>query len=202
MGRLRVAIGDSNAPVGASVGVESYGSPERWIAGRNDPVLFSRLCEPASCGAILLDEKPVYMRIWECGMKGLIEQFLKFGVVGAIAFLIDYGVLMLLSQVIGMDPVISASISFVVSVVFNYVASMHYVFTRRDDISRRREFTIFVILSAIGLVINEIIMVIGVNVLGDSALMVTITKLVATAIVMVWNFVSRKKWLDAGDSAE
>ena len=135
-------------------------------------------------------------------MKGLIEQFLKFGVVGAIAFLIDYGVLMLLSQVIGMDPVISASISFVVSVVFNYVASMHYVFTRRDDISRRREFTVFVILSAIGLVINEIIMVIGVNVLGDSALMVTITKLVATAIVMVWNFVSRKKWLDAGDSAE
>lgn len=135
-------------------------------------------------------------------MKGLIEQFLKFGVVGAIAFLIDYGVLMLLSQVIGMDPVISASISFVVSVVFNYVASMHYVFTRRDDISRRREFTIFVILSAIGLVINEIIMAIGVNVLGDSALMVTITKLVATAIVMVWNFVSRKKWLDAGDSAE
>ena len=135
-------------------------------------------------------------------MKGLIEQFLKFGVVGAIAFLIDYGVLMLLSQVIGMDPVISASISFVVSVVFNYVASMHYVFTRRDDISRRREFTIFVILSAIGLVINEIIMVIGVNVLGDSALMVTITKLVATAIVMVWNFVSRKKWLDAGNSAE
>lgn len=135
-------------------------------------------------------------------MKGLIEQFLKFGVVGAIAFLIDYGVLMLLSQVIGMDPVISASISFVVSVVFNYVASMHYVFTRRDDISRRREFTIFVILSAIGLVINEIIMVIGVNVLGDSALMVTITKLVATAIVMAWNFVSRKKWLDAGDSAE
>ena len=135
-------------------------------------------------------------------MKGLIEQFLKFGVVGAIAFLIDYGVLMLLSQVIGMDPVVSASISFVVSVVFNYVASMHYVFTRRDDISRRREFTIFVILSAIGLVINEIIMVIGVNVLGDSALMVTITKLVATAIVMVWNFVSRKKWLDAGDSAE
>ncbi|WP_293844584.1 GtrA family protein [uncultured Parolsenella sp.] len=135
-------------------------------------------------------------------MKGLIEQFLKFGVVGAIAFLIDYGVLMLLSQVVGMDPVISASISFVVSVVFNYVASMHYVFTRRDDISRRREFTIFVILSAIGLVINEIIMVIGVNVLGDSALMVTVTKLVATAIVMVWNFVSRKKWLDAGDSAE
>lgn len=134
------------------------------------------------------------------GMKQLIEQFLKFGVVGTIAFLIDYGVLMLLSQAFGMDPVLSASISFVVSVIFNYVASMRFVFTRRDDLRRRREFIIFVVLSVVGLVINEIIMAAGVAVLGDSALMVTITKLVATAIVMVWNFFSRKKWLDAGKS--
>uniref|UniRef100_UPI003AF11EAC GtrA family protein n=1 Tax=Parolsenella catena TaxID=2003188 RepID=UPI003AF11EAC len=110
------------------------------------------------------------------------------------------GVLMLLSQAFGMDPVLSASISFVVSVIFNYVASMRFVFTRRDDLSRRREFIIFVVLSVVGLVINEIIMAAGVAVLGDSALMVTITKLVATAIVMVWNFFSRKKWLDAGES--
>ncbi len=101
---------------------------------------------------------------------------------------------------LGMDAVLSASISFVVSVIFNYVASMCFVFTRRDDLSRRREFIIFVVLSVVGLVINEIIMAAGVAVLGDSALMVTVTKLVATAIVMVWNFFSRKKWLDAGES--
>ena len=100
----------------------------------------------------------------------------------------------------GMDAVLSASISFVVSVIFNYVASMRFVFTRRDDLSRRREFIIFVVLSVVGLVINEIIMAAGVAVLGDSALMITVTKLVATVIVMVWNFFSRKKWLDAGES--
>ena len=38
-------------------------------------------------------------------------------------------------------------------------------------------------------------------VLGTSALMVTVTKLFATAVVMVWNFVSRKKWLDGGEPA-
>lgn len=133
-------------------------------------------------------------------MRGLIEQFMKFGVVGIIAFFIDYGVLMLLSQGFGVDAVLSAGISFCVSVVFNYVASMRFVFTHRDDISRTREFVIFIILSAIGLVINELIMLAGVAALGDSALMVTATKLVATVIVMVWNFFSRKKWLDAGDS--
>ena len=90
-------------------------------------------------------------------IKGLITQFMKFGVVGVIAFAIDYGVLMLLSQLLGMDPVVAAAISFTVSVVFNYLASMKYVFTHREGMSRRREFVTFVILSVIGLGINELI---------------------------------------------
>lgn len=136
----------------------------------------------------------------EMRMKKLIEQILKFGVVGIIATVIDFGVLYVLSQPLGMDPVISAGISFCVSLVFNYVASMRYVFTHREDMSRSREFVIFLVLSLIGLAINEAIMAAGVAVLGNSALAVMGTKVLATAIVMVWNFVSRKKWLDAGDA--
>ena len=136
----------------------------------------------------------------EMRMKKLIEQILKFGVVGIIATVIDFGVLYILSQPLGMDPVISAGISFCVSLVFNYVASMRYVFTHREDMSRSREFVIFLVLSLIGLAINEAIMAAGVAVLGNSAFAVMGTKVLATAIVMVWNFVSRKKWLDAGDA--
>ena len=135
-------------------------------------------------------------------MRKLIEQFLKFGVVGVIAFCIDYGVLMLLSQGLGWDPVLSAAISFCVSVVFNYLASMRFVFTHREDMSKQKEFAIFIVLSAIGLGINEVCMYAGVAALGDGALAVTGTKLFATAVVMVWNFVSRKKWLDAGDAGK
>ena len=134
-------------------------------------------------------------------MRKLIEQFLKFGVVGTIAFCIDYGVLMLLSQAFDVDPVLSAAVSFCVSVVFNYMASIRYVFTHRADMSRSREFAVFIVLSAVGLVINEACMAAGVAVLGTSALMVTVTKLFATAVVMVWNFFSRKKWLDGGEPA-
>lgn len=136
----------------------------------------------------------------EMRMKKLIEQILKFGVVGIIATVIDFGVLYILSQPLGMDPVISAGISFCVSLVFNYVASMRYVFTHREDMSRSREFVIFLVLSLIGLAINEAVMAAGVAVLGNSVLAVMGTKALATAIVMVWNFVSRKKWLDAGDA--
>lgn len=135
-------------------------------------------------------------------MKKLIEQFMKFSVVGVIAFVIDYGLLALLTELFGVNYLVSATISFTASVVFNYVASMRYVFTHKEDMSRRREFIIFVVLSVIGLLINNGLMWAGVELLqwpdwiqGHAYLIV---KIFATAVVMVWNFVTRKIFLDAG----
>lgn len=129
-------------------------------------------------------------------MKKLIAQFMKFGVVGVIAFCIDYGILALLTEVFGVNYLVSATISFTASVVFNYVASMRYVFTHKEGMSKRREFVIFVVLSVIGLGINNLCMWAGVELFGIHYL---ITKIGATAIVMVWNFVTRKIFLDAGE---
>lgn len=131
-------------------------------------------------------------------MQRLLEQILKFGIVGFLAFLIDYGILMLLSQVFGVNPVIAAGISFCISLVFNYQASMRYVFSHRENMSSSHEFVLFLMLSVVGLAINEVIIWIGTKTLGTSGLMVTITKVVATTVVMVWNFISRKRWLDGG----
>ena len=129
-------------------------------------------------------------------MKKLLAQFMKFGVVGVIAFVIDYGLLALLTELFGFNYLVSATISFTASVVFNYVASMRYVFTHKEGMSRRREFVIFVVLSVIGLLINNGCMWAGVELLGVHYLL---TKIVATAIVMIWNFVTRKIFLDAGE---
>ena len=129
-------------------------------------------------------------------VKKLIEQFMKFGVVGVIAFVIDYGLLAFCTEVLGINYLISATIGFTVSVIFNYVASMRFVFTHKEDMSRQREFIIFVVLSVIGLIINNACMWAGVELLGWHYLIV---KIGATAIVMVWNFVTRKIFLDAGE---
>lgn len=132
-------------------------------------------------------------------MDRLVAQVARFGVVGVVATLIDYGVLMVLSQGLGMDPVLAAGVSFCVSLVFNYVASMRFVFSHREGMSRSREFVVFLVLSAVGLALNEAIMRVGTSALGTGAVEVTVVKAVATGVVMVWNFVSRKRWLDAGD---
>lgn len=129
-------------------------------------------------------------------VKKLIAQLMKFGVVGVIAFIIDYGLMVLLTEAFNVDYLVSATVSFTVSVTFNYFASMRYVFQHKEGMSRKREFAIFVVLSVIGLGINDLIMWLGTGLWGISYL---ITKLVATFIVMVWNFVTRKKFLDAGD---
>ena len=128
---------------------------------------------------------------------GLASQVARFGVVGVIVFAIDYCVLMVLTQALGVDPVPAAAASFTVSLAFNYLASMRFVFKRRDDMGRAREVAVFVALSAVGLAINEAVVAVGVVALGKGPLAMSVTKVGATGIVMVWNFLSRKRWLEA-----
>lgn len=130
------------------------------------------------------------------GLRGLAEQFLKFGVVGTIAFAIDFGIMVLLTEAFGIEPVVAATVSFCVSVIFNYAASMRYVFARRDDMGRARELTTFVALSVVGLGINDALMLLGTETLQWDYRLV---KVAATAVVTVWNFGSRKVFLEQRD---
>ena len=130
-------------------------------------------------------------------MRNLITQIMKFGVVGVIAFVIDYGVMVLLTEVFSIPPVASATVSFIVSVVFNYLASMKYVFSHKSDMSRKREFAIFIALSVAGLLINDAIMWAGTE---THPSITELSGIAATAIVMVWNFITRKIFLDGGDA--
>ena len=129
-------------------------------------------------------------------MEQLLKQIAKFGVVGFIAFFIDYGTMLFLTEVFGVPYLISTTIGFIVSVIFNYLASMRYVFTHKEEMSRRREFIIFVLLSVVGLGLNDLLMFVGVDLIGIDY---RITKIVVTAVVMVYNFVTRKIFLDAGE---
>ena len=76
--------------------------------------------------------------------------------------------------------------------------SMRYVFRHREGMSRRREFVIFIVLSVLGLIINDALMWVGTELAGIDY---RIVKLFATAVVMVWNFVSRKVLLDGSGNS-
>lgn len=127
-------------------------------------------------------------------MKRLFTQLLKFGVVGVIATIIDFFFLFLFTDIFGMYYLLSAAISFVLSTLFNYVASMRFVFKSKFSKGEKsKELTLFVILSVSGLLLNQFLLWFFVE---KIALYYMAAKIIVTFFVMTWNFIPRKVWLE------
>ncbi len=116
-------------------------------------------------------------------------QFFRYIFVGGIAFVADAGALWLCEKF--MHYLIAAAIAFVFGLVVNYVLSVCFVFSDSErTTSRTAEFIIYAIIGVIGLGLTELIMWLFTDVIG---LYFLLSKIVAAAIVLVWNFVARKK---------
>lgn len=121
-------------------------------------------------------------------IKGLIKQIIKFGITGVLCFIIDYGVLLILTEIFSVFYLISAGISFVMANGVNYFLSIKFVF-QSPKVNRGNRLIVFMCLSAIGLMINQLIMWVMVS---QMDIHYAISKIAATAIVMIYNFISRK----------
>lgn len=127
-------------------------------------------------------------------MSKLIGQLMKFGVVGIIATVIDFVVLTILTETFGVYYLTSAAIGFIVATLFNYVASMRYVFNSRfGPHEKRKELIIFILLSLVGLGLNQFFMWLFVEFFS---IFYIFSKVLATTLVMAWNFVSRKIFIE------
>jgi len=120
-------------------------------------------------------------------------QVIRFGIVGVIAALVDVGVLVALKELMLFDVLTASAISFGVSVTVNYILSMTFVFKSKNE-NKLREFVLFVLLSIGGLCLNQFILWIGVR---FTSVYYLIVKLLAMIIVPVYNFVTRKIFLES-----
>ena len=120
-------------------------------------------------------------------------QLVKFAVVGVIAAAVDVGVLVILKEIMGLGVLISSALSFSISVCVNYILSMAWVFDGKNQ-NKFKEFIIFVVLSIGGLGINQLVLWFGINVLSVYYLVV---KFMAMIIVPIYNFVTRKIFLES-----
>lgn len=123
----------------------------------------------------------------------LLMQIAKFIVVGGTATVIDFVLLFVLKEFVGLNEIVSNTISFTISLIYNYIASVKWVFDVDKNKKQEQQFLIFIIFSIIGLLINNLILWICIDKLKIYYL---IGKVIATAIVMVFNFVTRKKFLE------
>lgn len=116
-------------------------------------------------------------------------QFLRYSCVGGIAFVIDFGSLYILTEYAGFYYIVSATISFLLGLVINYVLSTIWVFAESRFNKRLAEFLIFAIIGLIGLGLNNLFLYIFTDKLN---LYYMVSKLITAALVMLWNFFARK----------
>ncbi len=126
----------------------------------------------------------------------------KFALVGGINFLLDLGVLNLFIFLtsIASGPFYSVfkGASFVVAVINSYLLNKFWTFSdQRQNKKVTKEFLSFIVVSLIGLFINNIVASFLVNYIGPQAglsenLWASIGAIVAAFVGMFWNFVGYK----------
>lgn len=116
-------------------------------------------------------------------------QLFRYGFVGGVAFLADYGTLYAATEYLHFHHLFSAALAFIIGLLVNYLLSTSWVFASRSQTDKKLEFLIFAVIGVIGLGLNELIIYLGTDVCG---LHYMLSKLISTAIVFFWNFAARK----------
>jgi putative flippase GtrA len=129
------------------------------------------------------------------GWEELRTQFLRYAVVGGMAFAVDAGLLWTLTALAGFHYLLSAAISFTGGLVVNYLLSRFWVFNRRTLSSTTLEFTIFTLIGIVGLGLNQLLMWGLTEKLG---LYYLLSKCFAAGCVLLWSFGARKWALFSG----
>ena len=122
-----------------------------------------------------------------------MKKIIRFIVVGGIATIIDFVFLYIFKEFLNFNVILANTLSFIISVTYNYIASITWVFDTNKNKNKKIQFILFIIFSIVGLIINNIILYILTDKLNIYYL---ISKVVATLIVMIFNFVTRKKFLE------
>ena len=130
-----------------------------------------------------------------------LREILRFVITGGVCFLVEFIALVVLRDKIGLDTLAAVPIAFLISVILNYLLCVVWVFRGAKNRGAGAKAG-FLITSVIGLGLNELLMLLFRLILGEDAVLLTIgsrtinmyvlNKCLATLIVMIWNYFSKR----------
>ena len=134
-------------------------------------------------------------------MTDRLKEILKFAFTGGVCFVIEYAALVLLKELMHIPVVAATPIAFLISVVFNYLLCVKWVFDGAQEGSKKAQLG-FLITSLMGLMLNWIIMWALTALFGEDTLLFALigieikvymlNKVIATGLVMVWNYFTKR----------
>ena len=133
-----------------------------------------------------------------------LGEVLRFAVAGVAGFAVELLVLILLKEKLGLDTLIATPIAFLLSVIVNYLICVFWVFDGAREQNKKSQ-AAFLLTSVIGLLLNELLMFLFRVMWGEDAVLFTVfsftvslyvlNKVIATVIVMIWNYITKRKIL-------
>lgn len=134
-------------------------------------------------------------------MKKSNREVLRFAVAGGICFLIEFVFLVLFRDALGLSTLAATPIAFAISVLVNYLLCVRWVFSGAGEQNLSAKAG-FVITSVMGLLLNELLMWLFGITLGEDGKILTVfsftvttymvNKVLATLIVMIWNYFTKR----------
>ena len=119
----------------------------------------------------------------------LLVQFVRYFFVGGFAFVVDFWLLYILTEYAGLHYLLSATLSFIAGLLVNYIISCLWVFNGSKFKNRLVEFLFFAAIGVVGLALNDTLIWLFTDCIGTHYMF---SKIVAAAMVYLWNFFARK----------
>ncbi len=126
-----------------------------------------------------------------------IQRFSRFLVVGAVGTLLDFSLLTML-KLAGLPTLFANSLSFTAGLLNNFTWNRLWTFNDGVQSDWRKQFAQFTLISLCGLTLNNIIVIsleniLG-NILGQPEWGYLPAKLIATGVVVFWNYFANRTW--------
>ncbi|MFF1442855.1 GtrA family protein [Streptomyces sp. NPDC058295] len=130
------------------------------------------------------------------GLRRVVRELAKFGAVGGAGLLVNLGVFNLVRHLTDLQVVRASVIATVVAIVFNYVGFRYFTYRDRDKSGRTKELTLFLLFSAVGLVIENGLLFAATYGFGwDSPIQSNVFKFVGIGIATLFRFWSYRTWV-------
>ncbi|MBJ7904984.1 GtrA family protein [Streptomyces sp. NPDC003656] len=129
-------------------------------------------------------------------LNRLARELAKFGAVGGAGVLVNLGVFNLVRHVSDLPVVRASIIATIVAIIFNYVGFRYWTYRDRDKGGRTRELMLFLVFSAIGLVIENGVLYLATYGFGwDTPLQSNVFKFLGIAVATLFRFWSYRTWV-------
>ena len=136
-----------------------------------------------------MTDKSIFRRLFVRKSDRLSVHLLRGIFSSNVAFALDFGLLVLFTEVVHLHYLVSNIIAFMTGTSLLYVLSIFWVFSRRAIQSRHLEYWLFIIIGVAGVGFNELFIWLFTEKVHVYYLY---SKIIAGSIVFFWNFLSRR----------